>query len=81
MRMVNCLKLGEELEGLDNPPFNNELGQKIYNNISKQAWKMWLGQQTMIINENRLDMSNPAHRAYLTQQAEFFLFAETEHNA
>ena len=77
MRMVKCLKLGEELEGMNLAPFQNELGQKIYENISKQAWKMWLGQQTMIINENRLDMSNPAHRSYLMQQLEFFLFPQS----
>ena len=78
MRMVHCLKLGEELEGMSFPPFSNEIGQKIFDNISKQAWQMWLGQQTMIINENRLDMSNPAHRSYLMQQMEFFLFPENE---
>ncbi len=78
MRMVLCLKLGEELEGISFPPFPNEMGQKIFDNISKQAWQMWLGQQTMIINENRLDLSNPAHRSYLMQQMEFFLFPKNK---
>ena len=77
-RKVLCSKMEQELEGLDFKPFNNEIGEKIFNSISKEAWNLWLKQQTMIINENRLDMSNKAHRAYLLQQMEFFLFGVSD---
>jgi Fe-S cluster biosynthesis and repair protein YggX len=74
-RMVNCIKLGQELEGLDFAPIPGELGQKIYENVSKEAWQGWLKQQTMIINENRLNLSDEAARKYLRQQLEFYFFS------
>jgi Fe-S cluster biosynthesis and repair protein YggX len=73
-RMVNCVKLGVEAEGLDFPPIPGELGQKIFDNVSKEAWQSWMKQQTMIINENRLNLSDEASRKYLRQQLEYFFF-------
>ncbi len=53
-RMVKCLKLGVEAEGLDSPPFPGPKGQRIYDTISKESWQEWLGMQTVLINESRL---------------------------
>jgi Fe-S cluster biosynthesis and repair protein YggX len=70
------MKLGKETEGLDQLPYPGEMGQKIFDNISKEAWGMWLKQQTMLMNENRLTPINPEHRKYLEEQMEKFLFGE-----
>ncbi len=75
-RTVNCAKLGKEAEGLDKPTYPGELGQKIFDNISKEAWQMWMEQQTIIINENRLSPIDPKHRAIIEAEMEKFLFAE-----
>jgi Fe-S cluster biosynthesis and repair protein YggX len=75
-RMVNCVKLGKEAEGLDRPPYPGELGQKIFDNVSKEAWQLWLRQQTMLINENRLTPVDPQHRAFLEKEMEKFFFGE-----
>lgn len=75
MRIVNCIKLNEELEGLDFPPFKNELGQRIFDSVSKKAWQEWLKQQTMIINENRLNLADESARQYLMRQMEYYFFA------
>jgi len=72
--MVNCVKLGTESEGLEFPPIPGELGQRIYDNISKQAWQAWLGRQTMLINEYRLNMLDPEAAKFLRQEMENFLF-------
>jgi Fe-S cluster biosynthesis and repair protein YggX len=74
-RMVNCLKLGIEAEGLDTPPFPGPKGQYIFDHISKQAWCEWLGMQTMIINERRLASFDPQSKKILEQEREKFLFA------
>jgi Fe-S cluster biosynthesis and repair protein YggX len=74
-RMVNCLKLGIEAEGLDTPPFPGPKGQYIFDHISKQAWREWLGMQTMIINERRLASFDPQSKKILEQEREKFLFA------
>jgi Fe-S cluster biosynthesis and repair protein YggX len=73
-RTVKCIKLGREAEGLDFPPYPGELGKKIYENVSKEAWAGWLRQQTMLINENRLSMADPQARKYLAQQVEAYFF-------
>ncbi len=73
-RIVNCIKLGQELEGLDYKPVPGELGEKIWNNVSKSAWEQWLKQQTMIINENRLNLAEDSARKYLRQQMEYYFF-------
>lgn len=74
-RMVKCIKLGRELEGLDFPPLPGDLGQRIFESVSKEAWQAWLGQQTMIINENRLNLADEAARKYLRQQLEYYFFS------
>ena len=58
-RLVQCKKMGKELPGLDYQPLKGELGIRIFENISKEAWKMWLGHSTMVINEYRLNPSEP----------------------
>jgi Fe-S cluster biosynthesis and repair protein YggX len=64
-RMVQCIKLGREAEGLDFPPYPGELGKRIYENVSKEAWQAWLKHQTMLVNENRLRSPMPARESGL----------------
>ncbi len=73
-RYLECSKLNKNAEGLDKPPFSNELGQKIYESISKEAWQLWLGHQTMLINEYRLSSIDPKARLFLLEELEKFLF-------
>jgi len=73
-RMVNCVKLGLEAEGLDFPPYPGELGKRIFDSVSKQAWKQWLEQQKMLVNENRLNLADKKAREYLAQQMEKHFF-------
>jgi len=73
-RMVNCIKLGKEAEGLKLPPYPGELGKKIYKNISNEAWQMWIKHQTMIINEYRLSPADPKAREMLVEEMQKFLF-------
>jgi Fe-S cluster biosynthesis and repair protein YggX len=73
-RTVHCIKLGREAEGLDFPPVPGELGRRIYERVSKEAWQMWLAQQTRLINENRLSLADPRARKYLLEQTERFFF-------
>src|SRR5229473_6786044 len=75
-RMVKCVKLGRELPGLDKPPFPGPLGQRIYENISKQAYDMWPAQSTLIINHYGLNMADPEARKILREQMEEFFFGE-----
>jgi Fe-S cluster biosynthesis and repair protein YggX len=75
-RMVQCVKLQRELEGLDKPPFPGELGKRIYEQVSKEAWKLWTGHMTMLVNESRLSMSNPDAQKFLQEQVEQFFFGE-----
>ncbi len=75
-RMVHCVKLGAEMEGLDRLPYPGELGKRIYAQISKQAWAMWLKHQTMLINEYRLTPIEPQARHFLESRMEAFLFGE-----
>jgi len=72
--MVNCQLLGEELEGLTFQTYPGDLGKKIFNNISAQAWQDWLSHQTMLINEHRLSPINPEHRKFLEGEMEKFFF-------
>ena len=67
-RMVHCVKLGHDAEGLDFPPYPGEIGKRIYDNVSKQAWQAWLEQQKMLINENRLNLAESRARKYLEEQ-------------
>ncbi|WP_124949719.1 oxidative damage protection protein [Sulfuriferula thiophila] len=75
-RMVNCIKLGREAEGLDFPPLPGEMGQRLYANVSKEAWAGWLRQQTMLVNENRLNLADIKARKYLMEQVEKYFFGE-----
>ncbi len=73
-RTVKCAKLGQELPGLEKPPFPGELGQRIFENISQQAWRMWAAQSTLIINHYGLNLADPQAQTFLMQQMEEFFF-------
>ncbi len=75
-RMVNCIKLGREAEGLDFPPVPGELGKKLWESVSKEAWAAWQKHQTMLVNENRLNLADARARKYLTTQMEKYFFGE-----
>lgn len=75
-RMVQCVLLGTEAEGLDRPPYPGELGQRIFDNVSKRAWQRWLGHQTMLINEYRLTPIEPKARKFLETEMEKFFFGD-----
>ena len=75
-RMVKCVKLGREAEGLDLPPYPGELGKRIFANVSKEAWQQWVRLQTMIINENSLNLAEAEHRKYLAEQLEKHFFGD-----
>ncbi|ABF42964.1 Fe(II) trafficking protein YggX [Candidatus Koribacter versatilis Ellin345] len=74
--MVKCVKLGREAEGLEEPPFDSELGQKIYNNVSAEAWRGWTEHQKMLLNEYRLQPWKKEHQEFLVQQMEAYFFGE-----
>ncbi len=74
-RMVKCLKLGVEAEGLEQPPFPGSKGQYIFENVSRQAWQEWMSMQTMIINEQRLASFDPRAKKILEEEREKFLFS------
>jgi Fe-S cluster biosynthesis and repair protein YggX len=74
--MVNCIKLGREAEGLTFAPMPGELGKRIFENVSKEAWAGWQRHQTMLINENRLNLADPQARKYLATQMEAYFFGE-----
>jgi Fe-S cluster biosynthesis and repair protein YggX len=80
-RMVYCVKLGRELPGLEKPPFPGELGQRIYEQISKQAYDMWQAESTRVINDQELSMGDPAARKILRQEMEKFYFANPKQPA
>ncbi len=75
-RMVKCIKLGREAEGLDFQTYPGELGKRIFENVSKEAWHEWLQLQTMLVNENRLNLSDAKARKYLAEQLEAHFFGE-----
>jgi Fe-S cluster biosynthesis and repair protein YggX len=74
-RMVNCILLGKEAEGLDFPPYPGDLGKRIYESISKEAWQKWIKHQTMLINEYRLTPVDPKARKFLEEEMEKFFFS------
>ncbi|MCB0721273.1 MAG: oxidative damage protection protein [Ignavibacteriae bacterium] len=76
VRLVNCIKLKKELPGLDNPPIEGETGQKVYENVSKEAFKMFLEHFKMIINEYRLDLTSPATDKVFEDQMKDYFFGE-----
>lgn len=70
---VKCIKLGTEAEGLDKVPFRGELGQRVYETVSKEAWKQWLEHSKMLINEYRLDLvSESGQRVWMTELEKYF---------
>jgi Fe-S cluster biosynthesis and repair protein YggX len=73
-RPVRCIKLGRDAEGLDFPPYPGELGKRIFESVSKEAWKQWLEHQKMLVNENRLNLADKKAREYLAQQMEKHFF-------
>ena len=75
-RQVLCAKLHREAEGLDFAPYPGELGNRIFAEISQEAWRAWLAHQTMLINENRLSPLDPKARKFLEGEMEKFLFGE-----
>lgn len=80
-RRVNCIKLGHEADGLDFPPMPGELGKRIFENVSKDAWQQWIKLQTMLINENRLSLMDPKARKYLAEQVEKHFFGDGAESA
>ncbi|WP_028312509.1 oxidative damage protection protein [Derxia gummosa] len=75
-RTIHCIKLDKEAEGLDFPPYPGELGKKIFEKVSKEAWQQWLKHQTMLVNENRLNLADPRARQYLAKQMEAHFFGD-----
>jgi Fe-S cluster biosynthesis and repair protein YggX len=75
-RMVQCVKIGRELPGLVKPPFAGELGLRIYEHVSQQAWALWPAQATLIINHYGMSMADPRAQQVLMQQMEEFFFGE-----
>jgi Fe-S cluster biosynthesis and repair protein YggX len=76
--MVECVKLKKEAEGLDFPPYPGDLGKKIWQSVSKQAWQEWMDVQTRLVNENRLNLADARARKYLKEQMEKFLFEDQD---
>ncbi len=77
-RLIQCKKLNQKLEGISNAPYPGELGQRIYAEISQQAWKLWLKRQTMFINEYRLNLTEKKSRDFLAEEMQKFLFDDQD---
>lgn len=72
-RIVHCIKLDRDLEGLDKPPIKGDLGQRVFESVSKEAWRMWLEHSKMLINEYRLDlMSEHGQKVWMTELERYF---------
>jgi Fe-S cluster biosynthesis and repair protein YggX len=74
VRWVKCIKLEREMEGLDVQPYPGALGKRIFDNVSKEAWAGWIRHQTMLVNENHLNLSDIKARKYLAEQLEAYFF-------
>jgi Fe-S cluster biosynthesis and repair protein YggX len=74
--MVQCVKLGRELPGLNRPPFGGPLGQRVFENVSQQGWQLWQQQSTLLINHYGLNLRDPAAQKFLMEQMEEFFFGE-----
>jgi Fe-S cluster biosynthesis and repair protein YggX len=74
--IVKCVKLGREAEGLEEPPFDSPLGQKIYENVSKEAWEQWSEHMKMLLNEYRLQPWRKEHQEFIAQQMDAYFFGE-----
>lgn len=75
-RMVNCVKLGREAPGMKWKPFQGDLGQRLFDNVSEEAWRGWIEHSKMLINEYRLDLMSPQAQKMLKEQCEKFFFGE-----
>ena len=75
-RTVHCIKLGVDAEGLDKPPFKGELGERVFNSVSKEAWRKWLEHSKMLINEYRLDLVSEAGQRVWMRELENYFFGE-----
>ncbi len=75
-RKVMCVKFQREMPGLDEPPLDNPLGQRIFENVSKEAWKMWIEQMKMIMNEYRLNLGTQEAQEFLLKQMEDYFFGD-----
>ena len=75
-RTVQCIHLKKEAEGLAFPPYPGDLGKRIYEQVSKEAFEAWKWHQTMLVNENRLNLADARARQYLARQMERFFFGE-----
>ena len=75
-RSVFCVKLQREASGLDFPPYPGELGKRLWESVSKEAWQEWIRHQTMLVNENRLNLADQRARQYLARQMEKHFFGE-----
>lgn len=73
-RLVNCVKLKKTAPGLNYAPYPGELGQRIFNEICQEAWQQWMNHQTMLINENRLNLMDIEARRFLEAEMKKFLF-------
>ena len=74
--MVNCVKLGKEAPGLATKPFGGQLGERIFESVSEEAWQNWLEHQKMLVNEYRLNLADKSARKYLLEQTERYFFGE-----
>jgi len=77
-RMINCIKLGKEAEGLERVTYPGDLGKRIFDNVSKEAWSGWVQHQTMLINEYRLSPIDPEHRKFLETEMDKFFFSDED---
>ncbi len=77
-RLVNCIKLGKEAPGLERPTYPGDLGKRIFENVSQEAWKSWVNHQTMLLNEYRLSPINPKDRKFLEEEMDKFFFGDGE---
>ena len=75
-RTVNCVLLKKEAEGLDRPTYPGDLGKRVFENVSKEAWQKWVGHQTMLINEYRLTPVDPKARKFIEEEMEKFFFSD-----
>ena len=78
MNLINCIKLKKQLEVLERAPYPGELGKKILNSVSKEAWQMWLDHQTMLINENNLNLFEESSQKYLKEQMDKYFFSDDD---
>jgi Fe-S cluster biosynthesis and repair protein YggX len=76
VRMVKCVKLGKELPGLDRVPWKGEIGKRVYESVSKDAWKMWVDHSKMLLNEFRLNPMDPNSQKIMEEQMEQFFFGD-----